>query len=362
MRNKIILVVGQVPPPYHGQAISTKRFLEGNYQNAELVHLNLSFSTSLDQVGKFQFHKILKLFTTVVKVIIYKLRFDCEALYYMPCGGQRVALYRDMIILLSTRWLFSKVIYHFRSAGLSIAYQDLTWIEKRLVKLAFGKPDFTIRLSEFNPEDGKFLGSKRDIIIPNGMEDHYRQGVKNQDVINILYIGSIRETKGVGELMQAISKLVDHGLKFKLRLAGKFHDEQFKGKVFDFVKSNERYVEYIGEINGEAKWDIFATTDLLVFPSYYENESFGLVTIEAMQFKIPVVATNWRAIPGIIQHQKSGLIVPIQNAETLAEAMQTLIVNPELRIKMGEYGRKEYLEKYSLERFYSNFEKLFLEM
>lgn len=357
-----ILVVGQVPPPYHGQAISTKRFLEGSYKNAELVHLNLSFSSTLDEVGKFRAKKIFILLKTIAKIFIYRFKFGCDVLYYMPCGGQRVALYRDVLILLSTRWLFNKTIYHFRSAGLSLAYEKLTLLEKMLVKLAFGKPTISIRLSDLNPPDGKFLNSKRDVIIPNGMEDHYMDYGKkesNSSTVNILYIGSIRPSKGINELMKAIEKLSDSNLDFKLNLAGKFHDQTYENKVLEFAKLHSGYVNYLGEISGDKKWSTFAETDILVFPTFYENESFGLVTIEAMQFKIPVIATDWRAIPGIVEHEKSGLIVPIKDHDALADSIKHLIKDEQLRIQMGELGRKVYLQKFSVDSFYSNFDKLF---
>lgn len=359
-----ILVVGHVPPPFHGQAISTQRFLAGKYDNAELFLVRLSLSSEMGEVGRFKLGKVTKIFATVAQVIFSKFKHRCSILYYMPSGGQRISLYRDFILLLSTRWLFKKTIFHFRSSGLSELYERLNFLERWLFHLSYSKPDVTIRLSSLNPDDGSPMKTKRDIIIPNGIEDFFQEyGFTRSDKekTSILYIGTIRESKGVWELLEAVRQLHNQGLDFKLILAGTFHGADFEAKVRARVKESD-YISFVGEVTGDEKWKLFGKVDMLAFPSYYENESFGLVLIEAMQFQLPIVAADWRAIPGIVENERTGFIVPIKNVDLLANKMKLLLEDPALRESMGTTARQEYLNKYSVQRFYQNFDQLFKEI
>ena len=53
LRRTLILVVGQTPPPIHGQSLATAYLLEGSYPDLEFVHVRMSFSSSIGEVGRY---------------------------------------------------------------------------------------------------------------------------------------------------------------------------------------------------------------------------------------------------------------------------------------------------------------------
>lgn len=357
-----VLVVGQVPPPYHGQAISTERFLKGKYDHAELFHTKVQLSETMQEVGKFKPIKLLRIFSSLLRVIIDKFRYSCDTLYYIPSGGQRVSLYKDFILLIPSRWLFRQTIFHFRSAGLSECYQQLTLLEKGLFRMAYYHPRISIRLSRLNPPDGEFIKSERNVVIPNGMEDVYDRTKKSsskQDMTTFLYIGSIRQTKGVVDLIDAGVQLnSSFAGRFEIILVGRFHDLAFKEYVNAQVAAHD-FLKYEGEVIGEAKSELFYRSHVLVFPTYYENESFGLVNIEAAQFEMPVIATDWRANRDLIEDGVTGFIVPIKDPTAISKRMQQLIESPDSITRLGRSARNSFLSKHTLEIFYQNFDELF---
>jgi len=78
MRNKI-LVVGQTPPPFGGQAIMIERLLEGKYKDTELFHVRMSFSREMNEMGRFSFFKIFHLILCIPRTkFIIKIK---EQLY-----------------------------------------------------------------------------------------------------------------------------------------------------------------------------------------------------------------------------------------------------------------------------------------
>jgi glycosyltransferase involved in cell wall biosynthesis len=234
--------------------------------------------------------------------------------------------------------------------------------------LAYFKADAAIRLSELNPPDGESLRAKREYIIPYGIEDRYSiyKGKKqNQDAAcNILFVGALRESKGVLVVLDVANRLRKQGLNFRLNFVGRFKSGQFRQLVFEKVTSYrlEEYVAFLGVLTGDKKWEIFATSDILCFPSFFESETFGLVVLEAMQFALPVVATRWRGIPSLVKDGESGFLVPVKDSRAVAEKLEFLIKNPIMVKQMGQNGRKIYLDEYCFEVYLNRLEQIFLEI
>ena len=67
-RNRI-LVVGQTPPPFGGQAIMIEALLDGKYKKAKLFHVRMSFSKEMDDMGKFALSKVFHLLKVVIEII-----------------------------------------------------------------------------------------------------------------------------------------------------------------------------------------------------------------------------------------------------------------------------------------------------
>jgi glycosyltransferase involved in cell wall biosynthesis len=107
---------------------------------------------------------------------------------------------------------------------------------------------------------------------------------------------------------------------------------------------------------GREKWPYYSSADINCFPTFYEAESFGVVAIEAMMFENPIVATNWRALPEIIEDGETGYLVPIQDVDALSEKLEVLIKDHALRRRMGQNGRKKYLREYTIHKYLANFE------
>jgi glycosyltransferase involved in cell wall biosynthesis len=80
------------------------------------------------------------------------------------------------------------------------------------------------------------------------------------------------------------------------------------------------------------------------------------VAIEAMMFGLPVVATDWRGLPDIVLNGETGFLVPPKDAKSIAERLERLISDPDLRRTMGAAGRRRYQEKFTIEKFRSSME------
>ncbi|REL37538.1 glycosyltransferase [Rhodohalobacter sp. SW132] len=361
---KKILIIGQIPPPIHGQSLSTERLLAGHYTKMQLHFVEANYSKRVEEVGKFRLSKIIQLFPVIFKSLELRFLKGVRNLYYMPACSGRLPFYRDVFILISLRPFFKATLFHFRSAGIDEVYNTLFWFEKVLFNLAYRRPVLAIQLSELNPEDGKFIKAKSVEVVPNGILDvHKSYTVKrnlSESPMQILYIGSIQESKGVLDLLHSGKILLEKRERFIIHLVGGFRSDEFKLKLTKFIQKNglTEVVKIHGKLSGDSKWEMFSKCHLLVFPTYYENESFGNVIIEAMQFELPVIATDWRAASSIVQSKSTGFIVPIKSPDLIAKKIQILMCDKNLRLKMGSNGRKAFLKNYSIEAFWRNMENV----
>jgi glycosyltransferase involved in cell wall biosynthesis len=103
--------------------------------------------------------------------------------------------------------------------------------------------------------------------------------------------------------------------------------------------------------------EILASCDLFALPTF--EEPFGMVFIEAMSMKKPVVALASGGAEEIIDNGKSGLLSQPNDIDAFAKNILTLMSNPKKRTRMGEYGRIRVESLFSVERMTLNFESLY---
>lgn len=108
-------------------------------------------------------------------------------------------------------------------------------------------------------------------------------------------------------------------------------------------------VTYVGRKVREEKEAFFRQADIFVFPTYYET--FGLVNLEAMEYKLPVISTNEGGIPDIVKDGENGLICEKQNPVSLADCIAKLLDDEELRVKMGNAGYEKFCREFTLDKF-----------
>jgi glycosyltransferase involved in cell wall biosynthesis len=244
--------------------------------------------------------------------------------------------------------------------------QQLSPWKRSLFRRAYFFPDVAIKLSEQNPDDGRFLQAKNEFIVPNGIDDRSlllpKKTSDERSFCRLLYVGIVKESKGILTLLDACRILKEKGLDFKLTVVGRFASRDFENDVTARVNDYrlEEFVEFAGVLTGREKYAMYRRADIFCFPTFHENESFGIVLIEAMQFSLPVLSTKWRGVPSVVRDGISGFCVPIGDEAAIADKLESLIKNPDLRRRMGEEGREIYLNAYSREKFQSSMREVFL--
>ncbi|HEY2759655.1 MAG TPA: glycosyltransferase [Pirellulales bacterium] len=374
-----VLVVGQTPPPLHGQAIMIERLVQGRFSRVKLYHVRMAFSDSLGEVGRFRLGKIIHLMSVIARIIYHRVVHGTTVLYYPPAGPNRVPVYRDVAILLCTRWMFRHSVLHFHATGVSELYPRLNRLARLLFRAALFHSDATIRITNCGPNDADLLAPRRQFIVPNGIGDQFQRFAAanrdsneqeicltsaNETPFRILFVGAMRQSKGVLVLIDACHRLAASGTEFALQCAGQFESPEFAAQVRERIEQLQlqRQITLLGEISGEAKWQAFARADVLCLPTHFECETFPTVLLEAMSFQLPVIATRWRGIPDIVDDGQIGILVEPHDSAALAVAIERLSSAPDLRRSMGKLGREKFLRRYTLQRHLEQMEQVFVDV
>jgi len=81
-----------------------------------------------------------------------------------------------------------------------------------------------------------------------------------------------------------------------------------------------------------------------------------------MMFELPVVSTQWRGIPDIVEEGVTGFLVPIKNVTEVADRLARLLQDEQMRTSMGRKGRWRYLELFTVENYVHQTEKVVLDV
>ena len=118
-----VLVVGQTPPPFHGQGIMLDRLVRSQMEGVELFHVRMAFSKNMNEVGRFEIGKLIHLVFVVASIVWHRVRYGISNLYYPPAGPNRIPMFRDFVILIATRWMFKKTIFHMQLSGYCLDFR-----------------------------------------------------------------------------------------------------------------------------------------------------------------------------------------------------------------------------------------------
>lgn len=347
-----LLLVGSVPPPYHGQAVVTEMVFGIEADNIEKECLNLRFSEDLESVGGLQLSKVKTLIYGWYCILGYRLLNlrSKPVLYYCAGSANWTPLVRDVILLGTVGKLFSKRVIHYHSGGLP------EWFaENRLAcflgRWAYGGAWKSLALAE--AVEVPCFGDTQKVIVPNGLDVVFSDNERDEDT-ELLYVGALRETKGVGVILEALAYLKEKKTTgWCMNFVGEWAIPDEKKRWLQFItdQSLGEYVKFSGRLTGNDKWAAYAKASLFLFPSHYESENQPLVVIEAMGMGLPVVATSWRGIPELLEAGKTGYLIDVKDNIALADQVEELLKAPGIMKNMSTLAAERYNEHYTEEAF-----------
>jgi len=157
-----------------------------------------------------------------------------------------------------------------------------------------------------------------------------------------VYVGRITFDKGVNELLEAFKKVQNVNGGTSLLLVGPVDDD---GHELYERAMKQKNVHYLGYQNNVEQF--FAVSDVLCLPSY--REGFGTVVVEAAAMEVPCVGTDIPGLIDAIDDSVTGVLVPVNDIESLSKAMAFLAEDKKGRERMGKAARRRVINKFDVE-------------
>jgi len=353
-----ILFVLHYPPPIHGAAAIGLQIIESKVVNAtfECKYINLGTSITINEIGGKSIVKLFR-YVAILCQVLWELIFNRPDLCYISITSKGIPFYKDATLAFLVKLFGVKLIYHFHNKGVSLR-QD-KFVDNLIYRFTF-KNSSVILLSKFLfPDIKKYVMNDQVWYCPNGIPDVglTKSEPGGEKVVNLLFLSNLIESKGVFILLEVCKLLQDRKLDFQCTFVGGVGDIselQFLLKLQELKIENS--VHYAGKKIGKDKELFFINTDIFILPTL--NDCFPLVLLEAMQYSLPVISTFEGGIPDIVEEGVTGFLVPQKNVEALAEKLEVLIRNPELRIQMGIAARNKFENEFTLNKFESRFKDI----
>lgn len=227
----------------------------------------------------------------------------------------------------------------------------------RAVRLLNRWPDLVMFVSDF--ERNKFIkmGLRPEIskVIYSGIDlDCFHEKILKTDAMWIGVVGRLSPEKGIHLAIEAFSKIHLVFPKAKLMVVGDGPERHSLEKLVQ-QKGLDAKVVFLGAQNDIPH--ILSQLRLLVLPSL--SESLSVVAREAMATKVPVIATDVGGMSELIRHAFNGLLVPSGDVQHLAEAIEVLLESPHLAQHLGRQGRAEIEQRFSMQCWVSNMDRLY---
>ena len=229
-------------------------------------------------------------------------------------------------------------------------YQDMRWTFRLLSRIFFPHIDLITTVSD---EFAGFLRNEVVVspgkvsVIPNGVSDteidikqlriHKGRYTLSDDVCRAIFVGSLTALKGVRWLVKAWDFVTKEYPKAELLIVGDGDDRRYLETMARNLKLESNIIFHGYQATHTIPYWL-ACADVFVLPSLFEGRPNAL--LEALQSRLPVVATNIAGIRELVQDGVNGFLVPGRDPEALAESILKLFSSEELRKRMGRAGRE----------------------
>lgn len=187
-----------------------------------------------------------------------------------------------------------------------------------------------------------------------------KRSISKSDNNYILYLGRLSYYKGIDVLLKAY-EIADTNMELRIVGGG---DKEIAARVSEQCKITKKNIVFVNSfVTEEEKNQLFKNCSFFVLPSIAASEAFAIIQLEAMIYGKAVINTNLpTGVPYVSVHNSTGLTVTPNDHMALANAIDQLALDTNLRKKLGEKGHERVVSKFSDHVIIRKLEELYLEM
>ena len=191
------------------------------------------------------------------------------------------------------------------------------------------------------------IGVRADKVIPwdwppaHSPADHAPRTLDGSKRFSLVYVGSIMEEKGVGDLLRALAQLRREGLRPELTIIGRAPDESMKELAGSLGLEDQ--ATFAGLIANEDIPAAMRAADVVVIPSRHEYpEGLPLTIYEALSARTPIIASDHPMFRGALTNEQSALVFPAGDVTALAAAIRRLGDDADLYVRLSTNSERAW--------------------
>ncbi len=205
--------------------------------------------------------------------------------------------------------------------------------------------------------------SKIDKVVYSGFDFNelcFNSNYKKQNVLQILSVGRPHWIKGYDDALKACSILKQKGIDFHYTIVGASKNNEEILYLINCL-GLESHIQLIDKIAQDEVYHYMNKSNVLIFPSIMEG--LPNVVVEAMALGLPVISTKCGGVIELIEHEKTGWLVPTRNPDALANAIQDFAKIPLTKIEEIRLAARRKVEaQHSMEQMVLGMESLYLKV
>jgi glycosyltransferase involved in cell wall biosynthesis len=358
-QNPKLTLLGQTPPPWHGQAVATQILFDHDWPGLEVERIRMDFSDEMQEVGRFRLRKIWRLWELVIKTREALAQNPDNILFYPPGSANWVPFLRDVIFLSCVRGKAAKIVFIYHASGLA-EFTQRCFLRRWLGNLAYGNADMALEVAEEKIAPHEVFRAKQHEWCPCAIEvpEMKRESRDSNSSLKVLFVGSLQEGKGVLEIMKTAAILKERGesTSFHFSIVGKWFSADFQQEALAMQRELKvaDMVDFPGQLTGGQKWQAYAKADAFFFPTHYQSEATPIVLMEALGMGCPIISTEWAGIPAMLKGCKAAQLFPIRSPEKYADAFiqlkQEIVQGKDPSPDAKTFYQEHFLPKKFIER------------
>ena len=248
---------------------------------------------------------------------------------------------------------FTGLSYSITAHAKDIYLSDNGALDRRIAKA-----EFVLTCTDFNRRYLEQVSTSRTPIhlAYHGLDvNRFSPAPRSQqsEVPLILSVGRFCEKKGFPYLLKTCHTLKQVGIPFRCAIVGYGPLEKSIRKQINALGLND-HITLVGKLTQDELIEYYQQADIFVLPCLVtddgDRDGIPNVLLEAMAMEVPVVSTAISGISELVESNQNGVLVPEKDALSLAQALEALLRQPELRTTLGKAGRLTVLEKFGLTR------------
>ncbi len=316
-------------------------------ESFELEHFDTTLNDRLDRIGKFGLKKAFRLWKQY-RDFARKLKKEGPDLVLIPLSQTPAGSIKDLRFVRIAHHQAIRTVAHLHGGELDRALERSSKRLRSHAEKGLRKLDAAIVLGNslrriFRP----YLPEERIFTIPNGLDIAADPGEKPAPPpFRLLFLSNPIRRKGIEDLIDAVSRLVKKEHEFHLDVAGEWFEPWLEKACKDRVEQEKLPIRFHPPLEGASKKALFRDAHLFLLPSR-EPEGMPVALIEAMAHGLPIISTEQGAIPEMVEHEKNGFLVPVEDPGAIAEKIELLTQDPQKREDMGVCSRERYRSRFT---------------